>query len=227
MNMKKYAFEFLSIFVAVVSAFALNNWNENRRDNLAEQNILQEIANGLEKDIEDIHLNMMGHKQGIAAVARWRSVVDGDSIPADSCAQFYFNLTRDFISIQNTSGYESLKSKGLELIEDDSLRFQIISLYEYDFEILRKFEEEYTEMQFHSSYYQQIHEVLTPHFKFDGNGQLIGVAAPIELPAATRSNFLGHLWKIDANRSFILRYYTIVEKKVTELKLAIDRELER
>ena len=49
----------------------------------------------------------------------------------------------DYISIQNISGYETLKSNGLELIRDDSLRFEIITLYEYDYSILKKFEEEY------------------------------------------------------------------------------------
>ena len=42
----KYTFEFLSIFIAVISAFALNNWNDNRRDRLAENKILTEIYNG-------------------------------------------------------------------------------------------------------------------------------------------------------------------------------------
>ncbi|MCC7526191.1 MAG: hypothetical protein IT250_15280 [Chitinophagaceae bacterium] len=31
-NWGKYAFEFLSIFIAVVSAFALENWGQERRD---------------------------------------------------------------------------------------------------------------------------------------------------------------------------------------------------
>ncbi|WP_417612232.1 hypothetical protein [Owenweeksia hongkongensis] len=47
---RKNGFEFLSIFIAVVSAFALNNWNENRRDAHSENKILMEIYNGLEKD---------------------------------------------------------------------------------------------------------------------------------------------------------------------------------
>lgn len=33
-NWKKYGIEFLSIFIAVIAAFALNNWNDNRRDRI-------------------------------------------------------------------------------------------------------------------------------------------------------------------------------------------------
>jgi len=34
-NWRKLSFDFLSMFIAVIAAFALNNWNENRRDNEA------------------------------------------------------------------------------------------------------------------------------------------------------------------------------------------------
>ena len=41
---KKHGFEFLSIFIAVISAFALNNWNDNRNADKSESKILIEIA---------------------------------------------------------------------------------------------------------------------------------------------------------------------------------------
>ena len=49
-NWKKYGFEFLSIFIAVTSAFALNNWNDNRQNQISEEKILKEIKNGIELD---------------------------------------------------------------------------------------------------------------------------------------------------------------------------------
>lgn len=64
-NFGRYTFEFLSIFVAVVSAFALNNWNDNRRDEYAAEKILLEIQHGLDKDLEDININIFGHQTGI------------------------------------------------------------------------------------------------------------------------------------------------------------------
>ena len=118
-NYQKYAFEFLSIFIAVIAAFALNNWNDNRRDHDAEVKILTEIKNGLQKDIEDVRINIGGHKAGLAACKYFNRLIKNDSISQDSFAQHYFTLTRDFISIQNNSGYESLKSKGLNILKND------------------------------------------------------------------------------------------------------------
>jgi hypothetical protein len=223
-NWKKHGIEFFSIFIAVVSAFALNNWNENRRDNNSENKILVEISNGLEKDIDDIKLNVSGHKSGISACNYFRNSFAGKNIQADSLMFHYFNLTRDFISIQNIAGYETLKSKGLELIKNDSLRLKIISLYEYDYNTLRKLEEEYSEMQFQESYFKEINDELAPNFKIDNNGNITGIELPLKIQENKRKKLLLYWWKIQSNRTFILRYYSEIEKKINEVIENIKNE---
>lgn len=226
-NWKKQGFEFLSIFIAVVSAFALNNWNDNRRDAHSENKILTEISNGLEKDLGDIKLNIGGHKTGISACNYFRKAFMGENIETDSLMYHYFNLTRDFLSIQNIAGYETLKSKGLELINNDSLRLKIISIYEYDYNTLRKLEEEYSEMQFQESYFKEINEELAPNFKIDSNGNIIGIDFPIKLQENKRNKLLLYLWKIESNRTFILQYYSDIENKIKKLRAHINNEIKR
>ncbi len=201
----------------------LSTWNDNRRDDNTEIKILSEISNGLKKDLEDIHVNTKGHKYGISACSYWRRVVNNDAFDIDSIQQYYFNLTRDFVSIQNVSGYETLKSKGLEIIKNDSLRFEIISLYEYDFSTLKKFEEEYDEMQFQDSYYKEINNLISPYFNFNKTGNIDSITLPINLNK--KNTFLSYLWKIQINRRFILSYYADIEKKVEKLIKNIDIEL--
>ncbi len=224
-NWTQYGFEFLSIFIAVISAFALNNWNENRRDAHSENKILIEISNGLEKDLEDIKLNKGGHESGIIACNYFREAFAGKEVKVDSLMIHYFNLTRDFVSIQNIAGYETLKSRGLELINNDSLRLKIISLYEYDYNILRKLEEEYSEMQFQESYFKEINESLAPHFKIDENGMIIGIDLPLKLPARERKVLMLYLWKIQSNRMFILQFYDEVKKKIKDVRENIENEI--
>ncbi|WP_367390040.1 hypothetical protein [Lewinella sp. LCG006] len=224
-NWKKYGFEFLSIFVAVIAAFALNNWNDNQRNATIENKILVEIANGLEKDIEDINVNVQGHEAGIEACRYWRRAISGQEVNADSVMIHYLGLTRDFISIQNVSGYEALKSKGLELLKNDALRFEIISLYEYDYQTLKKFEEEYREMQYQDNYFMAINNVLAPNFTFDETGNIIGMRTPFELSESERKIVLSYLWKIQANRRFILYFYTQTTQKVNTLRAHVEKEL--
>ncbi len=224
---KKYTFEFLSIFIAVVSAFALNNWNDNRNNRNAESKILSEINNGLEKDIVDIRLNIMGHKTGVKAATYFRELIANKPVSTDSVMFHYFNLTRDFVSIQNTSGYEALKSRGLELIQNDSLRTKIISLYEYDYNALRKLEEDYYELQFQENYFQEINSSIAANLQFSPDKLITGIHIPLELEENKEKVFLTYLWKIQANRNFILQFYAEVESKVEKLRAEIKKELKR
>lgn len=225
-NLKEYGFEFLLIFIAVISAFALNNWNENRKDLNTENKILTEIVNGLKKDIEDVKLNMGGHEDGLESCKYFSDMLFGLNVRSDSVIWKFRNLTRDYVSIQNVAGYETLKSKGLEIIKNDSLRSEIISLYEFDYNILKKFEEEYSEMQFQENYYKEIGNILAPNFKIDKNGEIIGINLPLKISKAERNKILLHLWKIKHNREFILGYYGQVVIKINDLIEKIRKEIE-
>ncbi|MFV0305302.1 MAG: DUF6090 family protein, partial [Moheibacter sp.] len=217
---------FLSIFIAVISAFALNNWNDNRKDRIAESKILTEISNGLKKDLEDVKGNKLGHEQGIKSVGFFKKLLtQKDSISKDSIILNYFCLTRDFFSVQNTSGYETLKSKGLELIDNDSLRSKIISLYESDYTILRKFEEEFYETQFQENYFQEINHILAPNFEFDASKSLKQINLPLKMSEKDEQIFLIDLWKIEINRRQVLYFYSQVEEKINTINSEIEQEL--
>jgi|SRR6056297_440737 len=223
---KTFGIEFLSVFIAVISAFALNNWNDERVARNAESKILTEIYSGLEEDLEDLKLNQVGHEAGLKASGYFNKLVNQEKVSADSFPMYYFIITRDFISILNTSGYEALKSKGLELIQSDSLRRQIISLYEYHYHLLQKFEEEYDEAQFHESYFSQINEILAPHLLFSKDQGLTGIQMPLTLSLKERNIILSYLWKIDNNRKFINAFYPDVIAKVEKIRSHIQAVLQ-
>ncbi len=223
--LKKYSFEFLSIFIAVISAFALNNWNDNRRERHAEVKILKEINNGLIKDLDDIKLNVMGHEAGVKACKYWRTWASNDTINPDSALHYYFYLTRDFVCIQNSAGYESLKSKGLEIIHDDSLRLGIIALYEFEFNALKLLEEEYQENQFHSTFFHPINDILLPYFEFDEKGNISGIQLSPNLKKQDQKRLLTYLWKIQFNRRFMLSMYKQVEGKIEEMQELLGKSI--
>lgn len=224
-NLSKNVMEFIFIFIAVISAFALNNWNDNRRDRQASTKILTEISNGLEKDLDDIKINIGGHKEGIKSCKFWRKILSNESMNIDSLNQYYLALTRDFFSAQNNSGYETLKSKGLELIKNDSLRYDIISLYEYDYESLKTMEEDYFEMQFQENYFKDFNNVVAPNFEFSDNGDIKTIKLPLKISKEEHKLLLTYLWKIQINRSFILGYYADMENKILDIKNRIEKEL--
>lgn len=223
---RKFIFEFLSIFIAVLSAFALNNWNEDRRDRHTEHKLLLEIKNGLVKDKLDLEVNIGGHQSGIRVCDFWKKIIENEPVTQDSMYFNILNLTRDFISIQNRAGYESLKSKGLELIQNDSLRINIITFYEYDFATLKTLEENYEEMQFQRNYYDNFRTLVGPSMIFNDKGGVTGVKTPFKISEQDRNMLLLDLWKIRINRYFILSYYTEVNLKIDQIIEQIQNELQ-
>jgi hypothetical protein len=224
----KYAIgEIVLVVIGILIALSLSNWNDNRKDNLAESKILLEILNGLEKDKVDVEANVKGHRFGIESCQFWREIFNNKNPNLETLQRHYFVLTRDFISIQNISGYETLKSKGFELIKNDSLRTKIISLYEYDYQNIRKLEEEYNELQFQKNYFNEINRMIAPYFNFDLKGNISGIELPVNLTEPERKILLSYLWKIQTNREFILKSYHQTEEHITELTKRIEEELIR
>jgi hypothetical protein len=223
---RTHAFEFLTVFTGVTLAFVLNTWNENRKDQYSETKILTEIRNGLKKDTSDIHGNMGGHLRGKEAVNYFRALINRQPVTDSLAEQQFTTLLRSFVIIQNKSGYESLKSKGLETITNDSLRMDIISIYDYYFQIVEKLEEQYAEGQFFSAYFHEISTMLAPYMIYDQEGHLIGFKQPVNLSDIERNRMNTFLLTIERNRQFTLDIYAGVKVQAAQLIVKINQELE-
>ena len=157
----------------------------------------------------------------------WRDIFEKRERNLKTLLSHYSNLTRDYISIQNVSGFESLKSKGLELIENDSLRFEILTIYEYDYNILKKFEEEYNEMQYQENYFEYINSKVEPNFEFNDKGNIVGIKLPLNISNSEKNILLSYLWKIQMNRQFIISFYSQTEEKLIQLQKKIEKKIKR
>lgn len=210
-NWKKYTFEFLSIFVAVVSAFMLTSWNENRNDKNSELNILTEIKNGIDLDTKDFQGNILNYNLSLRANQVFRDLIELKPIPQDSIQLYYIALYRDYTALVHRSGYESLKESGLKTITNDSLRLQIITLYDYHYGIITLLDEVH-EMQSFKNYFSSINDLLHPYMEFDNKGNLIKITEPIGLSKIDKKKILSYLWRLENNRKFKLgRYKSIIQ----------------
>ncbi len=221
-----YLVEFLSVFLGILLAFALNRWNEDRKDSRSEEKILSEIRNGLVLDVSDMELNMGAHEVGIDAVNYFRNYINNKPVNQDSVRFYHFYLFRDLVTLQNKSGYESLKSKGLELVTNDSLRFEIISLYDFHYEGLEKIEDGYEEVEFYANYYHSMTERLSEYIMFDSLGQIKEMKTPVSLTRKDYGKLMADLDRIRTNRRYMLNYYQATKTKVDSLIVFIDREVD-
>jgi len=221
---KKYIFEFLSIFIAVVSAFALTNWNDNRNSRDSEQKILTEIKNGISIDKQDFEVSINGHNLSLRANNVIRDLLVGKEISQDSIGMLYTSLFRDYTAIINRSGYESLKEAGLKTITNDSLRFEIISLYDYYYGIIEILDN-LNEMQSFENYFSSINKLLHPYMEFDNNGNLIRILDPKDLSETERKEILSYLWRLESNRKYKLKKYKSIMEFMNEVNSDIQIEI--
>ena len=222
----KYALgEIILVVIGILLALQINNWNENRKANEIENSILIEIVNGLQKDLIDINANIQGHINGVNACHYWNKLINDQHIEVEAIASNYSRLLRNFIALQNTSSYESLKSRGLELIASDSLRLEIISLYEEDYKGIKKIEEDYQETQYYDNYFDKINELISPNLIFDSQGELISIQVPLNFTSKTKNEMQSYLWNIKSNREFTLSIYEDVDLKIQNLIEKIKNEI--
>jgi len=223
---KKYTFEFLSIFIAVVSAFALTNWNDNIKTEHSEQKILTEIKNGINRDFKDFNANISGHNLSLRSNSIFRDLIQNKPISQDSIGLFYIVLFRDYTPIINSSGYESLKENGLKTISNDSLRFQIVTLYDYYYSII-KIVDKVTEMQSYDNYFASINKLLSPYMEFDSSGKLKKISNPTGLSGAQRKEILSYLWRLEVNRNYKIKRYDFVKNAMKKVEMNISKELKQ
>lgn len=121
--------EIVLVVIGILIALQINNWNMKRNQKSLERKYLKETLANLELDLADIEFNIdfnKGKRNSSAIVLEHiqRKLPYGDSL------DFHFaNIHGSTRFIPHTSAYESLKSKGVEIIENDTIRRKMTSLY--------------------------------------------------------------------------------------------------
>lgn len=132
-NVTKYLLyalgEIILVVIGILIALEVNNRNEQRKSQDLEVKYLKEIRNNLTFDLSDLAFNINFNSDRLRSNRLVLDYLRGETI--DSLTFHLSNLAFSTRTLVNPSGYESLKSKGLELITNDSLRSQITALYEF------------------------------------------------------------------------------------------------
>ncbi len=122
--------EVLLIVIAINVGLWFNNLNDQRKARSLESKILHEFVVSLNSDKEDILLNIKTHKKGIESSARLlkNKTENIDTLKSDLSWSYSWTYL-----IADLSSYESLKSIGFQLIENDEIRHGITKLYNVDY----------------------------------------------------------------------------------------------
>ena len=137
--------EIVLVVVGILIALQINNWNEDRKSKILEKATIKELAIALNEDLKDIDINIKNHKITLTSqklVVNWLN----SELPYSDSLCYNFGWSNYFsFFISDNAAFETLKTKGLSLISNDSLRTSITHLYGYDYNNYNHYEVVYTE----------------------------------------------------------------------------------
>jgi hypothetical protein len=127
----KYALgEIILVMIGILLALQINNWNENRKDNLKEIANLKSLKSELEISIEEVKSDYNATKLFHNSTIKIKNHIKNKSLISDSMYREFFLSYQFSAFYPKTSTYETFKNGNLELIKSDSLRILITDIYE-------------------------------------------------------------------------------------------------
>ena len=126
-----YAFgEIALIMVGILLALQVSEWNQARKDRAREEILLAELVSNLQTNITNLEGDIEYQVRSAETMRYLLSHLD-QKLPYDESLNSKF-WESDFVTdvILTSSAFETLKSIGLDVISSDSLRREIINLFE-------------------------------------------------------------------------------------------------
>jgi hypothetical protein len=122
--------EILLVVIGILIALQIDNWNESRKEALREQTLLHELKTNLETNVENLQSDIAIQVKGASAIHFLLDHLDNRKPYLDTLD--YLFQEADFVpeAVLSSSAFETLKSSGMGLISNDSLRNAIIDLFE-------------------------------------------------------------------------------------------------
>ncbi len=133
----KYAIgEIILVVVGILIALSINNWNENRKLHNEELSLLLEVKSNLEVTLNSFKNDTLINLNTILQFRKIEHYIDED-LPYNTELNTAFRLIGNWQSpYPITTAYTTLKTKGLDIISNSSLRNKIVNMYEFEVVIL-------------------------------------------------------------------------------------------
>jgi len=223
----KYAIgEILLVVLGILIALQINNWNEDRKLRQVEIKILKELREGFKADTSDLNINIDALKYASESGQIILNQLNSSAPYHDSLSVHFARSLQLTRLISNDGPYAVLKSKGLDLISNDSLRKEIVTIHDNTYESMRIWEKGF----FVSDRYIQeqcldLFDVVQ-YFELGSTGITDAKMIPHDFEALKENKRYKTMIKTYATQSRLYLMYTLRSKsKLKNLLEAIDSEL--
>ncbi|NNE32055.1 MAG: hypothetical protein HKN40_06770 [Winogradskyella sp.] len=219
----KYAIgEILLVVFGILIALSINNWNDHKKQQQKEIVYLTELKKGLESDLAGEFIpSIKIYKRRLESHNKLYAFYENtETFSEDSLTKYFrscFAGEWDFVF--NTAAFENIKSTGIDIISNDSIRSKISTLYSYSYPNIREVNQNF--IRYHDL---QISPIIYDNINLRNNPLTSGELAFLKNSFQIR-NRLGRLYR---RTSFLhLRLLMPVQENVESLINDIDLELTR
>ncbi|MFY0697963.1 MAG: hypothetical protein JXR11_08945 [Balneola sp.] len=210
--------EILLVVIGILIALQINNWNETRKMRAIEREILHQFVVELTGDVKTLEQKISNGREHILSSTILIYHLDNKLAYHDSLNHHFDQwLGLDPLSF-NTSAFNNLESRGLEIISNNELRNQILHLYTKKYPEALRVDEYFT-----SDYHNFLAEI---NLRYLRNTEWGVEAIPFDYPELIQSNeFVSALeWSKNANETN-LEWYISTLYTLKVLRNAINIEL--
>lgn len=130
--------EIALVVIGILIALQINNWNDAQKMMRKEIKVYQEIHSELNETLVGVLDDKKDWEEILNASVKIRNMLVRNDVNKDSLLRYLPRIWDLEQSNPKTSAFESLKSLGLDILSNDSLRQDITTLYQLTIPLLMK-----------------------------------------------------------------------------------------
>jgi hypothetical protein len=125
--------EIVLVVIGILIALSINNWNENRKMDLQEIKLLSDLHLELKKTLDEIQVGMTFNNISIDDINKIENYIKNDLPYSTELDSSFGRIPHNFAGSVNSAAYNSLKTMGIGIIQNEKLRIDIINMYDVKF----------------------------------------------------------------------------------------------
>ena len=224
--------EILLIVVGILIALQISDWNEDRKKSEKEIEILKAIKSELEGDLTNLEAVTRIHERIVNSAEVIISHIEQDLPYEDSLSRHFFLSSNSSIRLYSTAAFETLKSLGVDLISDDTLRQQIIRLYDRWYLYMDSFQDNLENLwrdRISVVYRGRFEEAINYKYAEHGPGGGGGTMSPVDFEALKKDQTYSYDIKTIRNQHkfYLERHCYEMKTRIDELVAHIGEEIQR
>ncbi len=122
--------EIALVVIGILIALSINNWNEERKMQNEELNLLKELKSNLETTLENFRLDSLYNNNTIRLYEKINYYVEVDLAYDKELDSSFAAVTLWSSPFATSIAYNSLQNKGIDIIRNKSLKNDIVDLYD-------------------------------------------------------------------------------------------------